>query len=437
MNQSAILRQGRTVPAEHQSNFRHLYWDIAWYGVLSGSAISFAAVYLARLGGNALQLGLLSASPAMVGLLFTLPIGQMLSHGRIDRSVFWTSVLHRMFYLPWIFLPLLLSNQVQIWLLILLTLLMSIPGTALSVGFNAMFAAAVPPEWRGQVAGTRNALLAIAFIVTSLLCGLLLDRLPYPVGYQAVFAIGFVGAVMSSVHLWFVRPLNTAVAISSQPTTRDLAGPGRMRAWGQSMRGSVGLRSMRRLNLRNLAQPDVLRNGFWQIVLLLFGFHLAQYLAIPLFPLYWVDRLNLSDQAISLGNAVFYAAVLVGSMQLARLTAAHSNRRLMAFGVGLMSLYPLLTAVSQTLAVFLITAVVGGVAWSIVGGVIANYVLEKTPDSANRPAYLAWYNLALNGAILLGSLGGPLLVAPLGLVTVLLIAAFGRFLAALAFWRWG
>lgn len=432
-----MLRHGRAVPAEHQSNFRHLYWDIAWYGVLSGSAISFAAVYLARLGGNALQLGLLSASPAIVGLAFTLPMGQLLTHGRIDRNVFWTAVLHRFFYLPWIFLPLLLSNQIQIWLLIGLTLLMSIPGTALSVGFNALFAAVVPTEWRGQVAGTRNALLALAFIITSLVCGVVLERLPYPLGYQVVFAIGLLGAAMSSLHLWFVRPGTGTPQESDGDETRDLGGPGRMRAWGQSLRSSVGLRYLRRIDLREMVRPELLKDGFGQIVLLLFAFHLAQYVAIPLFPLYWVDRLNLSDQEISLGNAVFYTAVLVGSMQLARLTRAYSNRQLMILGIGLMALYPLLTAVSQNLSVFLFTSVVGGIAWSIVGGVIANYILERTPDGQRRPAYLAWYNLALNGAILLGSLGGPLLAEPFGLVTVLLLSTVGRFLAALSFWRWG
>ncbi len=364
MSQLTLTQRRRHIPVAHRSNFRHFYGDIAWYGVLSGSAISFAAVFAARQGATPLQLGILSAAPAMIGLMLTLPIGQALGRGQMDRNVFWTSVAHRFFYLPWIFLPWLLSSQLQISLLILLTLLMSIPGTALAVGFNAMFASAVPSEYRAQVAGTRNALLSIAFIATSLLCGFLLSWLPYPLSYQVVFAIGAVGALMSSVHLWFIRPIEGNDGDRNSAEIRDLGGPGRMRFL--SLRSNVGLRFLRNLSLRDMVQPDVLKGGFGKIVLLLFAFHRAQYIAIPLFPLYWVDELHLTDQTISLGNAVFYGAVLIGSMQLANLTEWQGNKRLMAVGVGLMALYPWLTAVSQTLTLFLVTAVVGGFAWSIV-----------------------------------------------------------------------
>ena len=437
-----FLRKGQAIPAEHRRNFGHLYLDIAWYGVLNASAISFVAVYAARQGGTAFHLGLLSAGPAIVNLLLTLPAGQWLGKRQIDRSVFWTSVWHRLFYLPWVFLPLLLAPHVQVWALIGLTLLMSIPGTALAVGFNALFATAVPPEWRGHVAGVRNSLLAVVFIVTSLLCGLILEYLPFEAGYQVVFALGFLGAMLSSYHLWRIRlPLAAAGGAVTGGAVNgatghglgDLVQPGTARAGGHNLRTSVGLRYLtRRLRL----QVGLLRNGYGRVVALLFAFHLAQFLAIPLFPLYWVERLRLSDQTISLGNAIFFVAVLLGSLQLAHLTRRLGHRRLLALGVSIMGFYPLLTTLTRTEAVFLATAVVGGLGWSLVGGAIANYLLERIPDD-NRPAYLAWYNLGLNAAILLGALGGPLLAEPLGLAPVLLLATAGRFLVARSLWRWG
>jgi len=42
---TAIWRRGSAaIPVEHRRNFFHLYMDIAWFGVLNGSAISFMAV---------------------------------------------------------------------------------------------------------------------------------------------------------------------------------------------------------------------------------------------------------------------------------------------------------------------------------------------------------------------------------------------------------
>ncbi len=425
------LKTSSRVPAEYRANFWHLYLDIAWFGVLSGSAIAFVGVFAARQGADALQIGLLNAGPAVVNLIFTLPASQWLRNQPISQSVFWTAVFYRLGYVAWIFLPTFLLPQGQVWALILITLLMTIPGTALAVGFNALFAGAVPPEWRAHVAGVRNALLAVVYIGVSLLSGWLLDALPFPLGYQVVFGLGAFGGAMSTLHLWFVRPLNENPLPYKQPRS-FLPGPGLFRSWADGLRQTVGLRFLTRVNnWQELLQISVLNGRYGQIVVVLFFFHLAQYLAIPIFPLYWVNKLHLTDQHIGLGTALFYVSVLMGSTQLARLTARFGNHRLVVMGSMLMSLYPALTAVTRDLSLFLFTSVVGGIAWSLVGGAIANYLLENIPED-NRPPHLAWYNLALNAAILLGSLSGPAISAQLGLETTLAIAAAARLLAAIA-----
>ena len=58
---------------------------------------------------------------------------------------------------------------------------------------------------RFALATCRGLLLALVFIITTLISGVILDRMPFPQGYQIVFAIGFVGAMMSSLHLYLIR----------------------------------------------------------------------------------------------------------------------------------------------------------------------------------------------------------------------------------------
>ncbi|NJN54605.1 MAG: MFS transporter [Anaerolineae bacterium] len=350
--------------------------DIAWFGVLNGTAISFMAIFATRQGAAGFEIGLLNAVPAIVSLGVTLPAGQWLQKRPLSRAVFWTSVWHRLFYLAWVFLPFFLAPYLQVWALIALVFLMSIPGTFLAVGFNSLFAEVVPPEWRSHVVGVRNALLALVFIVTTLLSGIILDRMPFPEGYQVVFAIGFVGAMMSSLHLYLIR-------LPQEPTRRvgrslgDWAHPGALRTWVQEARLSVGLRFFARGRLRPSFDLHLLRTPFGLFLGLLFGFHLAQYLAIPLFPLFWVNELKLTDTEISMGNAVFYATVLLGSTQLARLTARSSHKQVLVMGVILMSLYPAMTAVTINLPLFLLTSAVGGVAWSMTGGVTEQLYLRE------------------------------------------------------------
>ena len=180
---------------------------MGWYGVLAGSSINFLKIYAARLGGNGFQIGMLDASAALVGLSLAIPAGHWIVKRHIGKAIFWTSVVYRLGFLLWVLLPWLFNYSGQVWALIVLAFLMAIPLTPLSVGFNALFASSVPDEYRAHVAGIRNILLSVAFILTSLGCGYLLEHRPFPTGYQFVFAIGFFGAAMSSLHLYFVKPL--------------------------------------------------------------------------------------------------------------------------------------------------------------------------------------------------------------------------------------
>jgi len=436
MRVGALRHSARPVPAEYRASFRHLYLDTAWFGVLSASTMAFVAVYATRQGASAQQIGLLSAGPAVVNLVTTLPAGRWLDSQPINRAVFWAAALHRFGYLLYVPLPMLLAPQAQIWALIVLTLLMSIPGTGLAVGFNALFADAVPPEWRGHVVGVRNALLAVTFIGVSLLCGYILEQLPFPTGYQVVFAIGVVGAAMSTLHLRFVVPLrNGRPQPRSGRSLGDLAWPGRSRTLIDSLRMGVGLRVLLRRPSLAAVRTRAFSQPFGKLVAVLFAFHLTLYLAIPLFPLSWVNQIHLTDQEIGLGTAVFYVSVFLGSMRLDRLSQRLGNQRVTATGAMLMSSYPAFMALSRGLPLFLVGSAAGGLGWSLFGGALTNYLLEKMPEE-HRPAYLAWYNLALNAALLLGSLTGPIVAGWVGVPVALGAFAILRFLVAFAILRW-
>jgi MFS family permease len=425
------------LPKDHVRNFIHFYLDFAWFGVLYGSSMSFLSVYMVRLGANGFQIGLVNAGPGLVTMLLALPAGWWLKRRPVDRSVFGSSVLFRFFYLLWIPLPILFSPNVQINVLIVLTFLMSIPGTVLAVGFNALFAEAVPPDWRGKVVGMRNALLAITLTTTSIICGLILDGLSFPFGYILVFAIGVLGAAMSSFHLGQIH-VDTPVRASMRlvKAQGNLAVPGQVRTIGDAIRSGFGLRFLTRLHKRSYHPILILRGPFAVTLVCLFFFHLTQHMAIPLFPLYWVEQLELTDRTISLGNALFYSFLFLGSTQLGYLTRRWGNYRCAVAGALLLSVYPALTALAQDITMFLIATILGGLFAAISTGVVGNYLLDKVPNR-QRPLYISWYIITLNGAVLLGSLLGPILSFHLGLILALFVIAVGRGLSGLILWRWG
>lgn len=413
-----LFRQS-AVPPEYRANFLHLYLDIGWFGILSGSAVNFLAVYAARLGASALQIGLIGAASAAVNLLFAIPAGRWVENRNKGLAVFWSSVFYRLGFALWIPLPWLFGGQGQIWALIVLTFLMAIPLTPLGVGFNALFAEAVPSDYRAHVAGIRNIAHAVAFMLSSLVSGYILETAPFPVGYQIVFGIGFFGAAMSSLHLYFIRPLKR-----DRAPLPPLPFPGPAREAGSSPGFLSGLRL------------DILRSPFRSVLAVMFFFHLSHTISSPIYPLFNVNVLKLNDDHIGIGTALFYLTVLVGSTGLNRLVRRLGHQRVTGWGMIGMALYPFLLSQSQTVWQFYVVSLIGGFTWGMAGGAYANYLLERIPEH-DRPVHLAWYTVALNAAILASSFIGPLIADSLGLVVSLMLFGFMRLLAGIVVLRWG
>lgn len=402
---------------ELRHNFIHLLLDIGWYGVLNATTMTFLTIYATRIHARPDQIGLISAIPALMTMLFALPSGAYLKTRSLTTSAIRLGVVHRSFYFLLVFLPFLANQQNQVNLILLITVLMYIPYSAFSMAFNAMFGATVPVEWRGYYAGARNALFAVVTIIVSLLSGFLLETLTFPLGYQIVFGMGFLGAMMSQYHIAHLR-VSPADA-------------------GSQMEGEPGEpRIPLTARLKNSLRFDVLKSPFLRILLVLTLFHFTQYLALPLFPVYYVNELKLSDQIISIGTAIFYVTMFIGSMQHSRIVARFGNRWAVGAGMILLAAYPAILSLATNAGFYLAANIVSGFAWSLSGTAMFNYLLENIP-AESRPAYLAWFSLLANFGVLSGSLLGPVVGNWIGIVPALVLFAVFRAAAGTAILRWG
>lgn len=419
---------------ELKSNFRHLYADIFWFGLLAGSSISFLAVFATRLGASSFQISLLTAGPAVVNLLFSLPAGSWLEGKPLIWSTFLSSFFQRLGYLVLALLPWLFLASAQVWMIILVILVMSVPGTLLAIGFNALFADSVPPEFRAHVVGRRNALLALTTTATSLTCGVLLDNIIFPLNYQLVFLLGGMGAMMSSYHLSRLR-LPNELPRRIRSALRDLARPGMMHFLG-AIRQPLGLRFLTRSSEKPLLRMDLLRGSFGAFMGAYLLFYTFQYVSIPIYPVFMVRELEMTDGQISLATALFFAAMMLASMGLSRLSGWVGHKGTLVIGALLFGSYPLLIGLAQDAFLVWLASIGGGIAWGIAVGGILNRLMERVPEN-DRPAGMAFHNIALNLGILLGSLLGPLLGEVIDLRTLLLANAAMRALAGIVFIFWG
>jgi MFS family permease len=416
-----------------QYNARQLYYDIFWYGVLAGGALAFLPVYAARLGASGFQVALLTAGPAVINLSVSLPAARWLEGRSLTSATLLAAVVHRLGYLVILVLPWLFDNPTQVWVLVVVVLLMSLPGTVVAVAFNAMFADLVAPEYRALVVGRRNALMALSMLGTSLLCGWLLDTLAFPLNYQLVFGIGVFGAAMSAVYLARLRPVSAPPRVG-RPLL-DLARPGFFR-FADAARSPLALRFLLRAPGERLLRLDLLRGPFALFLAAFLLFYTFQYTPIPIVPLFWVHELALSDGVISVGNALFYSTMFLGSLALARLAVRWGHHLLLGMSAILYGLYPWLNSLATGPTLFLLAAVIGGIVWGIASGALVTRLMERVP-AQDRPAHMALHNLALNLGILGGSLLGPLLGNWLGLRTALALSGLLRALAGILLLIWG
>jgi len=425
----------RTFASNTRANHFYLFTDIAWYGITSGTTLTFLVIYATRLGASSFQIAALTAGPAIVQLAFSLPVGAWLGHQNLIRATYMAAFLQRVAYVFLVFLPWIFGDIQEIWFIILLTLVGSIPGTVLMIGFNALLADLVPAPERAYVVGRRNSILAISLTVSTLVSGYLLEQFPFPLNYQVVFALGAMGAMMSTYQLTRLRGYDQQPAHRLNRPLGELGQAGVSAPPSMTTRPS-GLRFMARGAGKSLLRLELLRTPFGAMMGAFLFFYFAQYLGIPVYPLYMVNVLNLSDSQISLGFVLFYLTMFLGSLQIGWISKRWGDKGVLVTGALLFSSYPLLFWLAEGPFLYYIASLLGGGVYAMVSSGLTNRLMARVPEG-ERPAGMALHNLTMNTGTLAGSLTGPLVAESSGLRPALMVTTILRLVAGLVLYRWG
>ena len=422
-----------SVSATAKSNYAHLYWDSFGFGVLSGSTISFVAIYAVRVGASAMQVSLLSSGPAVVNLMFSLPAGRWLGRQQLGPATFRAGTLARIGYLLLSALPWLVPAGFMPLTLLALLLFVAVPNTFWAVGFNALFADTVAPEHRGFVVGRRSVVLGIRQVLASLLAGGVLSQLAFPIGYQIVFALGALGGGLSIYHLGRVQALDAPPVRVGSPQQLTIGSEVRS---GDAFGVGMALRFLTRARQAPLLKLALLQGSFGSFIGAYFLFYTIQFITVPLIPVYAVQTLRLPDSVVSIGSALFFVGMGLSATLLFRLSVRWGHR-LVLVGSGFLYLcYPLMNALARGSLVFYAAHLVGGGVWGILNAALLNRLMERVPED-DRPAHMALHNIALHLGILCGSSLAPLLAGTLGVREALFAGAGLRVVAGIVFWFFG
>lgn len=380
-------------------NYRALLIQGAWFGLIDGGIFTYLPVFLARLGASATVIGLLTAGPSLVGIVSYIPGGIYAERqANLVRLVAVTSFISRLAYPLIALLPFFLAPAAIPLAATILWSLAAIPNGIWVPAWTAVMQKAISPQQRARLNGTRWALLSAVSAVAITSFGYMLDRVPFPRGYQIVFLVSFAAALIN-IYYWMQVKIPPFVPDRSNHSPHE------------------GLASRARAFFRPLLESRPFLR--YNVATLLY--RLALNMPVALFSIFWVDDLQATDTWIGLRGTAGYVALIAGYAFWGRVTNRLGHRNLLLICGSLLGLYPVLTALAPTMQWLLPVALVWGFTISAVDIGLFDMLLAVCPEG-RQPTFAATANMLINVVVFVAPFLGATLAQVTNVRTALLIS---------------
>jgi hypothetical protein len=380
------------------TNQRNVVIDAVGVGITAGVA-SYLSVFLVRLGATTFQVSLLTAMPALTGMLLSIPVGAFLARRRFivpwfARSRFAVLSCYALTGL----VPFVVPSVHQSEAIIAIWAVATLPQTIVSVAFTVVMGQVAGPDGRMALMSRRWSILGLTNALTVLVVGQLLKLFAFPLNYQVVFLGSAVGALISVVFSSSIKlPPNT-----NPPPVQSL--PATLHGYGAT------LRTNRRFVDFTTAQ---------------FVYRTGLALALPLLPIYWVRIVGVTDQAVSLINSTQTLAMMGSYFLWTRVSQRRGQRFVLLVTTLGLSFYPLLVSQTHSTGMLVVWA---GLAGLFTGGVDLIFfdILLGTCPGQEQASYVGMYQTTVFAATFIGPLIGTALTDSAGIVIALIAATVLR-----------
>jgi MFS family permease len=376
---------------------------------MNGVAGTFLGVYAVRLGASTQLMGLLTALPALVTIVWSIVAGSIVEKQRHQVPIILTAAaLQRGGYLLVALMPFATFLR-QADALVALAALVTLPTVLFNVAFSPLLAEVVPSDKRGRVVSLRHLILSLVSTGAGLVGGWVLDRIAFPYNYQILFAVAAIASLLSLPHL---RRLQVTEAAPLLPP------PTRIR-WLERWKKKA----------QRLGQEG----GFWRFAAGTFVYYWGLYLPIPLYNLYRVRELGASEAWIGLLTMAFNLSSLLPYVFWGRQADKRGNRWALLVSTAGMSLYPTLTGLSLRVEPLLLASVWGGLFSPGFSVSMFNALLDNAPVD-RLPTFVGIHTTLVNVAAFLAPLLGSALAETWGIRMVLLASGGVRLMGVAAMW---
>ena len=328
------LRPGRPSGSDTIHNAWIMRWDSVAMGVVN-AASPFLPVLVARLGGTAFTISLLTSIPAVAGFTLAIPIGQFLQ--RRGNAVKWYATARLISNMSYALIGLTVALAPQgavIPIIVAIWAVAAIPSTMGAVLFPIVMDGAAGPHGRLELMSRRWSWMGLTMAITVSIVGVFLERVPMPLNY----AIAFMSFSLGGVASWFFSRQFRIPRV--EPPPRTIENP----SWRDRFRSGRAL--MR-------SQPAFLQYSLRQLV-----YVSGTRLALPLIPLYFVTVVNAPDAWIGIIATGQSLALLGGYQFWKRQSRIRGTRMLLLIVMLVSALYPAALSLTDEQVVVAVLATV-------------------------------------------------------------------------------
>lgn len=367
-----------------RKNFTNVQIDAIGVG-LASAASPFLPVFLTRLGASSFEVGLLTAMPAMTGLLLAIPMGQFLQNQR--KIVPWFSAARLGVIACYALTGLAAFAFKEHGLIISILLvwaLATIPQTMLAITFSVVMNAVAGPVHRFDLMSRRWSTLGLTTAVMVFILGQILDRIPFPINYQTAFIVLSLGGLVS----YYFSSRITLTDIQAHPE-------------GKRLRFKEQIKEY--FSLVSKEKP------FQSFVIKRFIFLSGSSMALPILPLYFVREVNASDAWIATISMVQTAILIIGYFMWTHQSRRRGTRMVLLWTTLGAALYPIMVALTKQVGLITVFAGINGIFAAGLNLVFFDELMKTVPDE-----YSSTFVSLAQGLQYLSTIVSPLIGTSLG-----------------------
>ena len=394
-------RPGQPSTSDAMHNAKVMRWDSVAMGVVN-AASTYLPVLVARLGGSAFNIGLLTAIPAVAGFTLAIPMGQYLQ--RSARVITWYSLTRMLANLSYgvIALAVLLAPpEMMVPAIIAIWAIAAIPSTMGTVLFPVVMDGAAGPRGRLELMSRRWSIVGLTMAITVAIIGQFLDRIPPPANY----AIAFMTFTLAGLVSYYFSRQFRIPRVEPPPVSEH--------------RGSLAERIRGGLALVR-SQPAFLDYSIRHLV-----YVAGTRLVLPLVPLYYVTVVDAPDAWIGIIATGQSLALIAGYQFWRRQSRLRGTRILLLVVLTVSSLFPAALSLTNQLIVVAALAAVAAFFTAGVDLILFDELMRTVPRQYGV-TFVSIDTTLVNLATIVAPLMGAALV---GLASIELALQLGAFIS--------